>query len=159
MIRNRLLSAVLVIVPLMTLSKNIALVMYDGDLEDINRSLIEKEIFASINAATTNYYPLKKSNVSYEQILNKNLIEMLRENDFVITFLSGKESQILHEVLEFYNVKHFSLSPENCHWVSPLLPEYPIIRFGKSLMQKLGLFFKLFMYESIRHTNLDLSIT
>ena len=98
--------------------KNVALVIYDEDLRDVNQTYINNNLSAIDSNTQANYYTLKKTNSSYQKVLNSSMVEMLKKNDFVISFLSGKESQILHEILDAYDARHFSLSPEDCHLVS-----------------------------------------
>ena len=102
-------------------SRNIALIIYFEDSKTINTSLISRNLsLSSGNGGTlkTNFYSLKRIGDSYQEIVNSTLIEIVQNNDFVISFLKGIESNILNEVLKDYKVKHFALSPEDCHLVS-----------------------------------------
>ena len=115
-------------------SRNIALIIYFEDSKTINTSLISRNLsLSSGNGVTlkTNFYSLKRIGDSYQEILNSTLTEIVQNNDFVISFLKGIESNILNEVLKDYKVKHFALSPEDCHLVSFLSLSRHGIRHGK----------------------------
>lgn len=109
---------VLGIFPLTIAAKNMAFVVYEEDLNGINKTQIDEKINETGNSTKITYYAWKKANALYEVIQRRSMIELLQRNEVVVSYLERKESHILHEALNAYGMKHFSLSPQDCHFVS-----------------------------------------
>ena len=102
-------------------SNKIALVLYETDFKGLNSSLIENKLSLSgtrDTAVELNYQTLQKTSGTSKHILNSTLVEILKLNDFVLSFLNGKGSRLFDEVLTSSGLRHISLSPQDCHIVS-----------------------------------------
>ena len=101
---------------------SVALVLYYEDLKSLDTTAIDRKINLTSGSNETkiavNFYALKKIETSYSQILDETIAEILSANNFVVSFLRGRESVILHEILRYKQTKHLSLSTEDCHLVS-----------------------------------------
>ncbi len=99
----------------------ISIILYGKDLRSINRTGIVKKMTSlneTANSTEIDFHPFENLQSSFQGMFARIPGETTQKEAFVVSFLKGQESNVLHDILKYRQSKHLNFDPENCMLVS-----------------------------------------